>query len=61
MADMLSVREREVIALVGEGCSNKEIADKLYISSATVRNHLHNVFEKTGVSNRVELLRLASE
>ncbi|MBN1799508.1 MAG: helix-turn-helix transcriptional regulator [Spirochaetales bacterium] len=54
-------RETEIITLVFEGLSNREIAEKLFISSATVRNHLHNIFEKTHVSNRVELLRLCTE
>ena len=56
----ITAREKEIIRLMVEGAPNKEIADKLCISAATVRNHLHNIFEKTGVSNRVELLRLAS-
>jgi len=54
-------REIEIIKLVLEGLSNQKIADKLFISSATVRNHLHNIFEKTDVTNRVELIRLCTE
>jgi DNA-binding CsgD family transcriptional regulator len=57
----ITEREVEIIALVLEGLSNQKIAEKLYISSATVRNHLHNIFEKAGVSNRVELIRLCTE
>ena len=51
----LSNREREVAALVVQGFLNKEIAERLYISEQTVKNHLHNIFEKLGVSNRLEL------
>jgi DNA-binding CsgD family transcriptional regulator len=56
----ITAREKEIILLTAEGASNKQIGEKLFISAATVRNHLHNIFEKTGVANRVELLRLAS-
>jgi DNA-binding NarL/FixJ family response regulator len=51
----LSNREREVSGLVLQGLLNKEIAAKLFISEQTVKNHLHNIFEKLGVSNRLEL------
>jgi DNA-binding CsgD family transcriptional regulator len=54
-------RETEIIKLLLEGFSNQKIADALFISRATVRNHIHNIFEKTGVINRVELARLCSE
>jgi DNA-binding NarL/FixJ family response regulator len=51
----LTEREREVIALVGEGLRNKYIAERLYISEATVRHHLTAIFAKLGVSDRFEL------
>lgn len=51
----LSNREKEIAALVVQGFLNKEIAQKLFISEQTVKNHLHNIFEKLGVSNRLEL------
>jgi len=51
----LTEREREVIALVGEGLRNKHIAERLYISEATVRHHLTAIFGKLGVSDRFEL------
>ena len=41
--------------MVVQGFLNKEIPEKLYISEQTVKNHLHNIFEKLGVSNRLEL------
>ena len=55
----LTGREREVIALVGEGLRNKQIADRLFISEGTVRNHLTTVFSKLEVSDRFELLMYA--
>ena len=51
----LSNREREISGLVVQGFLNKEIAEQLFISDQTVKNHLHNIFEKLGVSNRLEL------
>ena len=51
----LSNREREISGLVVQGFLNKEIAERLFISEQTVKNHLHNIFEKLGVSNRLEL------
>lgn len=51
-------RELTVIKLVCEGLTNKEIAANLNISVNTVNNHVANVFEKTGVRSRVELLRI---
>jgi DNA-binding NarL/FixJ family response regulator len=52
----LTEREREVIALIGEGLRNRQIADRLFISEGTVRNHLTTVFSKLEVSDRFELL-----
>ncbi|MCC6587019.1 MAG: response regulator transcription factor [Bryobacterales bacterium] len=51
----LSAREREIVALVAQGYKNKEMAEKMFISEQTVKNHLHNVFDKLGVSDRLEL------
>lgn len=51
----LSAREREVVALVAQGFKNKEMAERMFISEQTVKNHLHNVFDKLGVSDRLEL------
>jgi DNA-binding NarL/FixJ family response regulator len=51
----LSQREREIVALVAQGFKNKEMAEKLFISEQTVKNHLHNIFDKLGVSDRLEL------
>jgi DNA-binding NarL/FixJ family response regulator len=51
----LSMREREVVALVAQGFKNKEMAEWMFISEQTVKNHLHNIFDKLGVSDRIEL------
>lgn len=52
---VLTAREQEIVALVTRGFRNKEIAEKLFISEQTVKNHLHNIFDKLGVSDRLEL------
>jgi DNA-binding NarL/FixJ family response regulator len=49
----LSRRERKVVSLVAQGYRNKEIAENLFISEQTVKNHLHNIFGKLGVSDRL--------
>jgi DNA-binding CsgD family transcriptional regulator len=54
----LSKREKEIAALICNGLSNKEIASRLQISTMTVKNHIYNIFKKTGAVNRVELLNL---
>jgi two-component system, NarL family, nitrate/nitrite response regulator NarL len=50
--EVLSAREREVLELLASGASAPEIARQLYLSPATVKSHLHNVYEKLGVSER---------
>jgi len=50
----LSARELEILALVAEGCPNKEVASRLHISSATVRTHLMHIYEKLHVRCRTE-------
>ena len=57
----LSDREKEVVSLICEGLRNKEIADRLFISEETVKSHLHSIFEKTGVSDRMHLVLYAVE
>jgi DNA-binding NarL/FixJ family response regulator len=52
----LTPREREVVALVGEGLKNKQIADRLYVSGTTVRHHLTSIFAKLGVADRLSLV-----
>lgn len=55
----LTQREIEVIGLVTEGCSNREIASRLKITEDTVKRHLTNVFDKIGMSTRLELALFA--
>jgi DNA-binding NarL/FixJ family response regulator len=52
---LLSRREDEIVSLVAQGFKNKEIAEKMSISEQTVKNHLHNIFDKLHVSDRLEL------
>jgi len=54
----ISNRETEVIELICKGMTNKEISDSLYISVQTVKDHIHRIFLKTGVKNRVQLTNL---
>jgi DNA-binding NarL/FixJ family response regulator len=53
---LLSRRERDVVTYLVEGRTNREIADALGISQHTVKNYLFKIFEKLGMSNRVELV-----
>jgi DNA-binding CsgD family transcriptional regulator len=55
----LSPRERRVVALVGQGYSNKELAQELGISENTAKHHLTSVFDKLSVVNRLELVLFA--
>ncbi len=51
----LTTQEKAVIQLVCQGLVNKDIANVLFISTQTVKNHLHNIFEKLGIFSRLEL------
>lgn len=55
---MLSTREREVLALVAQGTSNRGIAAELFISEATVKTHLTHVFAKLGAKDRAAAVAL---
>jgi predicted ATPase/DNA-binding CsgD family transcriptional regulator len=55
----LSVRERELVTLVAQGCTNAQIAAQLYISVRTVGSHLDRIRDKTGCRRRADLTRLA--
>ena len=57
----ITAREKEVIGMIMQGMSNPDIADKLYLSLKTVKNHIHNIFQKTGVRTRMELSHLAMQ
>ncbi|MCX8042287.1 MAG: response regulator transcription factor [Thermodesulfobacteriaceae bacterium] len=54
----LTFKEREVVKLICEGLSNKEIALRLFISEQTVKTHLNHIFKKTGAKNRNQLIKM---
>lgn len=61
MVDPLTGREREIVALVGTGLSNREIADRLSISRATARTHVSRAMGKIGARDRAQLVVFAYE
>lgn len=54
----ITEKEKQIIQYVCEGLSNKEIAKKVFISEQTVKAHLHKIFQKLGVKNRAQLIKL---
>jgi two-component system response regulator DesR len=54
----LSARQREVLELVSQGCRNDEIAQRLFVSYNTVKFHMHEIYARLGVRNRVEAAQL---
>ena len=59
--DPLTSRERQVLRLVGEGCSNAEIASRLFLSHGTVRNYVSEALSKLNAGNRTAAARIAKE
>ncbi len=57
----LTGRESEIINLIAEGLSNKEIAKRLFIETQTVKNHIHNILDKLQLYNRLEAVEYARE
>jgi two-component system, NarL family, response regulator LiaR len=50
----LTRREMEILTLLSEGLTYKEIADRLFVSATTIKTHVHNIYEKLQVNNKVE-------
>ena len=61
IVEPLSEREVEVLRLVAAGLSNREIADKLYLSPGTIKTHVHNICGKLGASNRTQAVGFARD
>ena len=57
----LTSRESEILSLINKGLSNQEISDKVVISVSTVKKHIYNIYNKTGVSSRGQLISLFLE
>ncbi|HMN24131.1 MAG TPA: response regulator transcription factor, partial [Ignavibacteriaceae bacterium] len=55
----MTKREKQVIELIADGCTNKEIAQKLHLSTYTVKSHVHNILEKLSLSTRVQVAKHA--
>jgi DNA-binding NarL/FixJ family response regulator len=55
----LTNREQEVVALISEGLSNKEIAERLHIATYTVKSHIHNILEKLALNTRLQIAAFA--
>jgi DNA-binding NarL/FixJ family response regulator len=56
--DALSSRQKEILGLVGEGLSNAQIAERLFLSESTIKQHLRAAYKALGVNNRTEAVRL---
>lgn len=59
--DVLTRREKEILALIAQGLTDKEIAEKVFLSSLTVITHRKNILSKLGLKNKVEITRFAME
>ena len=55
----MTKRERQVIELIADGMTNKEIAHELHLSPSTVKSHIHNILEKLALRSRVQIAKYA--
>jgi two-component system nitrate/nitrite response regulator NarL len=60
-ADVLTKREKEILSLIAKGLTDKEIAEKVFLSPLTITTHRKNILSKLGLKNKVELARFAME
>ena len=56
LCEEMTEREREIATLLAEGLTNRQIADKLYVSEGTVKNYVSSIYDKTGIHDRVKLV-----
>ncbi len=61
VTSLLTKREKDVLLLVMQGYTNKEIADGLYVTEVTVKTHISSIFRKLGVKNRTKATIVAKE
>lgn len=54
MLPALTAREQQILDLIAEGLTNRQISSNLIISESTVENHIHHIFVKLGISNRAQ-------
>jgi len=59
MIEKLTIKEREILKMVNEGSTNKEIAEKLHVEVSTVKTHISNIYQKTNITNRREVAGIA--
>jgi DNA-binding NarL/FixJ family response regulator len=57
--DPLTTRERQIVLVLSEGVTNREIAQRLRLAEGTVKVHLHHIYRKLGIANRTALAVLA--
>lgn len=61
ISNPLSEQEIKILSLIAQGKTSKEIACTLFLSNGTVRNYTSNIFDKLGVNNRLEALKIVRE
>lgn len=59
MLPALTAREQQILDLIAEGLTNRQISSNLFISESTVENHIHHIFVKLGISNRAQAVARA--